>query len=222
MHESEGVIKYQLHFETAELPSFVFLAEINAWRTIFLKLALIGQDDDRYEGLGFGNISRRIAPGSPEFIITGTQTGHLQSLESGDYARVTEAHAETNTLFAQGETKPSSEALTHAGLYQLHPGINAVIHVHSPDIWRNTQALHLPHTPPHIAYGTPEMADAVARLYVCENWQKTGFFSLLGHEDGVIAFGSTLAEAATQMIEVLARALSIAEKPLALEGERLG
>ena len=208
MHESEGVIKYRLHFNKSELPIYPFLNEINAWRRIFLNLALIGQDDRRYQGLGFGNISRRIAPGRPEFIITGTQTGHLDFLAKNDFARVTQAIAANNTLYAEGETKPSSEALTHASLYGLARDINAVIHVHSPDIWRNTQALGLACTEADVAYGTPEMAAAVTRVFQRQTWGQAGLFCLLGHEDGVVAFGGSLAVAATLIIEALARALA--------------
>ncbi len=55
--------------------------------------ALIGQDPARYDGYDFGNVSQRIgdidAPhGKRSFIISGTQTGHLQELDSRHYTRV--------------------------------------------------------------------------------------------------------------------------------------
>jgi len=75
----EGVIKFHLDFREGPAPAERLLLELNAWRARFLELGLIGQDPERYEGYGFGNLSRRL-PGQGEnaFLISGTQTGHLE------------------------------------------------------------------------------------------------------------------------------------------------
>ena len=86
---NEGVIKFHLDFRAGPAPEESLLLKLNAWRTSFLELGLIGQDPERYEGYGFGNLSRRL-PGQREnaFLISGTQTGHLNALQANHYATV--------------------------------------------------------------------------------------------------------------------------------------
>ena len=204
--EQEGVIKYQLHHaQQALIPSPLFL-EINAWRHIFCQLNMMGQDQARYDGYGFGNISHRYQATSSAFLITGTQTGHLNPLKPENYALVTSVHLAQNQIYSQGHCQPSSEALTHASVYAQDKTIQAVIHVHCPQIWRQTQALSLPNTSKSILYGTPEMAQAVTHLF---NDLQGNIFTMLGHEDGVIAFGKTLAQASDILIRQFANALKI-------------
>ncbi len=207
MSSQEGVIKYQLEHSFAPLPSTLSIHEINAWRNIMFRLNLIGQQDERYDGYGFGNISQRTTDDS--FIISGTQTGHLEMLEKKHYCLVSHADPEKNHIISTGETKPSSEALTHASVYAQDTHIKAVIHVHCPEIWHKTQLLELPFTPAHIPYGTVEMAKAVSKLFETQIIHQYAVFSLLGHEDGIVACGQSLSQAADILIQKLALALSI-------------
>lgn len=213
MSDREGVIKYRLEHQLADLPVDFGFAELNAWRSIMHRLGLIGRVPDRYDGLGFGNISRRLVPGRDEFIISGTQTGHLPRLEAWQFVWVVEAVPEQNRLCSRGACQPSSEALTHAGVYRECPVAQAVIHVHSPEIWRQTAALALPHTGADIPYGTPRMAEAVADLFAKGDLQALPLFTMLGHLDGVVAFGTSLADAACQLLCQLSRAIAIEQCP---------
>jgi L-ribulose-5-phosphate 4-epimerase len=203
MSEQEGVIKYQLNHHYAPLTSDISVTEVNVWRDILYKLNLIGQDEQRYGGLGFGNISQKLPTETLQFVISGTQTGHLAQLSRHDYCLVTRAFPQDNRIDSTGECQPSSEALTHASVYLQDAFVQAVIHVHSPAIWKNTHALQLAHTPEDVAYGTPAMANAVAQLVKTQSWQHAALFTMLGHEDGVIAFGTSLTEAADILIKQL-------------------
>jgi L-ribulose-5-phosphate 4-epimerase len=176
---------------------------------VMAKLNLIGQNPHRYNGYGFGNISQRLTTPDLQFMISGTQTGHLNVLKRQDYCLITQASPQVNTIISTGETKPSSEALTHASVYLQNPQIQAVIHVHCPEIWQHTQALSLAHTAVNVAYGTPEMANAVTQLFKSEGWRETAVFSMLGHEDGVIAFGDSLSQAGCALITQLSRAVAM-------------
>lgn len=207
MSEQEGVIKYQLNHDNAPLAASISLAEINAWRSILYKLNLIGQDDHRYGGLGFGNISQRVSTSPSLFVISGTQTGHLEQLTRHDYCLVTAAIPEQNSITSTGECRPSSEALTHASVYAQDDTVQSVIHVHSPVIWHKTHALQLAYTTADIAYGTPAMAEAVAELINAQQWQHAAVFSMLGHEDGIVAFGTSLSQTAQMLINLLALAI---------------
>jgi ribulose-5-phosphate 4-epimerase/fuculose-1-phosphate aldolase len=209
MNETEGVIKYQLHHTDMPLANDIDTTGLNAWRTVMFKLNLIGQNPHRYNGYGFGNISQRLSTSDLQFIISGTQTGHLSVLSRHDYCQVRQASPQTNEIVSCGECKPSSEALTHASVYLQNPQIQAVIHVHCPEIWQHTHDLNLAHTAADIAYGTPEMAEAVTELFKSAHWQQTTVFTMLGHEDGVVAFGNSLKQAGCALITQLALALEI-------------
>ncbi len=209
MLDSEGVIKYQLTHTQRRIEADFSITELNAWRKLLFKLGLIGQDADRYGGLGFGNISQRVAKASQQFIITGSQTGMLSTITPEQMTLVLASDIYQNSLTSIGLYQPSSESLTHASLYKLDDNIQAVIHVHSPSIWRHTHKLGLPNIDAEIPYGTVEMANEVARLYQSGCLQKTMLFSMLGHEDGVVAFGNTLEFAALKLIQYLALSLQL-------------
>src|SRR5690606_25513903 len=106
-----------------------------------------------------------------------------------------------------GETKPSSEAMTHGQLYQIDSSINFVIHAHCPQIWQQASTLLLPQTRAEVAYGTVAMAEEVARLFRETDVLQQGTFTMAGHEDGVVTFVSTAAQAADRLIAVYVCAL---------------
>ncbi|MGR8941934.1 MAG: class II aldolase/adducin family protein [Gammaproteobacteria bacterium] len=208
MIEQEGVIKYRLdyHFTPAEaVPGF---AQLNAWRSLLWRLGMIGQDDARYSGLGYGNLSLRLQEDS--FLITGTQTGHLPHLTADHYAYVREARPEENYLQAEGPLPPSSEALTHAAIYRAAPTVRCVAHGHSPEIWQHAGALDLPCVAADIAYGTPAMAKAVSSI--AELNPEQGVIVMLGHRDGLLTYGSTPEQACWLIARCLARAFSQADQ----------
>ncbi len=202
MQETEGVIKYHLdHRQTAANPDWP-LTTMNSWRCLLYKLELIGQTPKRYMGYGYGNISQRFT--DEQFIISGTQTGGISKLLAQHYCLIEKVDLAHNQVDSSGPCQPSSEALTHASVYAQSKTINCVIHAHSPEIWQATQALQLPHTTPNIAYGTPEMAEAVSQLFQSKQLKKTSIFTMLGHEDGVVAFGHDFAQTACALINILA------------------
>lgn len=205
---NEGVIKFHLDFLAGPAPEECLLLELNAWRTRFLELGLIGQDPERYEGYGFGNLSRRL-PGQRgnAFLISGTQTGHLVALQANHYATVLQCNPTKNRLQATGQIKPSSEALSHGILYQVNPDIHWVMHLHSPDIFNNCKRLHLPCTDPSAAYGTPEMASAIEALAKERQACHSSLLVMGGHQDGILAYGSDADATGALVIRTLNRAL---------------
>jgi len=207
--EQEGVIKYRLAFqaETLSLEPFL-LSQLNTSRSILKQLHLIGQEAHRYEGFGYGNISIRSSENCSEFLISGTQTGVHEILSVTDIAYVTEIDTKQNTLCAKGGTEPSSEAMTHGVLYQLSSNINAVVHVHSPEIWSCSDDLKLAHTAQDIPYGTPEMATAVTRLAssLIALQGLPFIFVMKGHEDGVVVAGKTLEQCTGLLLELQSKA----------------
>lgn len=208
MHAREGVIKFALDFRAGPAPAPEMLAELEAWRRVFRRLGLLGQDPRRYDGLGFGNLSRRAGTGraTDAFIISGTQTGHLERLAAEQYVTVLNCDPAQNRVTASGPVRPSSEALSHGILYQADPRIDWVMHLHSPEIFAARQELHLPVTDPAAAYGSPQMAAEIARLRAFAGWP--GLLVMGGHEDGILAFGAQAEETGTLVVKTLAAALA--------------
>ena len=205
--EEEGVIKFNLQFSTAEACA-IDLAELNKWRSILWQHKLIGQDPSRYAGYGFGNVSQCIGPvDTPRckrsFVISGTQTGELETLDNSHYAIVSAWDTGRNQVIASGPVKPSSESLTHAMIYDLDDALRVVLHVHSPDIWDAAAARGIPITDAKVEYGTPAMAEEVRRLFHETDVLQTGIFTMGGHEDGVVSFGPTAEYAGNILLQAL-------------------
>ncbi len=205
MTSREGVVQFNLTFLPADPLPAAMIGSLNAWRQILYKLGLIGQDPHRYGGLGFGNVSIRVASGNAtSFIISGTQTGGMDRLFPEHYTLVTDFDPAANSVVAEGVVRPSSEALTHGSLYRLDSRIGAVIHVHSPEIWTQADAVGLPVTRRNVHYGTPEMADEVCRLFQNTPVGELKIFAMGGHEDGIVAFGNSMEQAGLTLVRYLA------------------
>lgn len=203
----EGVIKFQIDFLEAASPPGSLLLELNAWRHIFKQLGLLGQDPQRYDGYGYGNLSRRLPQQGDAFVISGTQTGELSFLQPQHYATVGDCDPYRNYVSASGQIKPSSEALSHGILYQCRRDICWVMHLHSPEIFDRRASLNLPCTNPTAAYGTPEMAAAIRQIAEADCDSDAGLLVMAGHEDGILAYGRTAAASGTLVVKTLALAL---------------
>ncbi len=199
---NEGVIKYACNHTYRSLTPGEQAAypDLSRWRKVFRQRQLLGSDPSRYDGLGYGNLSARLP--NATFIITGSQTAIEECFERDGLALVTCVDLPANALTSFGETRPSSEALTHAALYAADPSIWFVFHAHCPLIWHRQQQLHLAATDESTSYGTLAMAREVSALYAMNSrLRETKILVMKGHEDGVITFGRTAEEAGEAMCE---------------------
>lgn len=213
MPQAEGVIQFHLDYTPSAPLAAPELQALDGWRAVLKRLGLVGQDPARYAGVGFGNLSMRLAPddapaGRRRFIITGSQTGRLDKLDARHYAEVTAYDIGANRVTAQGPVAPSSESMTHGMLYDLDVAIRCVMHVHSPEIWRYAAALGLPCTAAAAGYGTPAMAAEVGRLYINTGLAARRVLVMGGHQDGVVSFGRDTEATAAALLATLAQALS--------------
>ena len=209
----EGTIRFAYNLTAPSgdlLPADAFAA-LAAWRSMLRDLRILGQDAGRYGGFGFGNISVR-APDAPSIVITASQTSGEASFDVRCLTRLDAVNFERFWVEAVGDQPPSSEALTHAMIYASDPRIRAVLHVHSPAIWRHANTLALPCTDAETAYGTPAMVGAVQELLTSHQTRPLVFVTL-GHEDGVFACGADLQHAGTRLLAVLARARQLELSP---------
>lgn len=210
----EGVIKFRAEHERRPLePRRVgeLACRLIAWREIMALTGLVGRDPARYEGAAYGNVSGRLGPpsaalGRRAFLITGTQTSGKRCIGLGDFAVVERYDDARNRVRSHGPVEPSSESMTHGAIYDLGPHIRCVLHAHSPVLWRRAAALKLPTTAAHVAYGTPEMAREVRRLYLETVLPERPILAMGGHEDGIVVFGRSPDEAGQVLLTWLARA----------------
>jgi len=207
MNHQEGVIRFDLDFRVGPPPGAEMLLELEGWRTIFRRLGLLGCDPARYDGLGFGNLSRRAIVGlADSFIISGTQTGRLERLDPEHYVTVLSCDPARNRVVASGPVQPSSEALSHGILYQTDPTVTWVMHLHSPEIFAAGKRLGLPTTAPDAIYGSPRLAAEIGRL--APSVGRPGLLVMGGHQDGILVFGSQADTTALLAVATLARALA--------------
>jgi ribulose-5-phosphate 4-epimerase/fuculose-1-phosphate aldolase len=187
----DGVIKYSLEFIESEPIDFELCREIESVREILYDMNLIGVYSD---GIGFGNISQIADSETRQFVITGTQTGDKARLEAKDYSLVTNIDIDTFKTIATGGTKPSSESVTHACIYELDSNIGAVIHIHSEPLWNFMLKGEYLATS-DVEYGTIEMVRDVQKLYSKIDPLTNPLFVMKGHFEGIVAFGRTLKDA---------------------------
>ncbi len=192
----EGYIKYQSHWSPGPAPDPAAARLLEKWRRPLFAAGLVGHYDEL--DIGFGNLSTR--SGEPgQFLITGTQTGHIERTTTEHYSLVTAFKINRNEVFCAGPAQASSEAMTHAAIYELAPSINAIVHVHSKSLW--DQYLHvLPTTDSAVTYGTPEMAEEFGRLYRESAFGSDGIAVMGGHDEGLICVGASLEQATTKIL----------------------
>ena len=197
----EGYIKFQLHWKEGQAPSHPELDQLISWRNRLFQLGLIGWYEDLR--VAFGNVSLRT--GNEGFIVSGTQTGHIERAEPEQFCVVEQSLLESNTVHCVGPVKASSESMTHAALYSCDPAIQVIFHVHHRAAW--DRLLHqIPTTRP-VPYGTPAMAKEVQRLYRESNLKEVKSLAMAGHEEGLITFGANADEAGEKLVELLAQEL---------------
>ena len=149
--------------------------------------------------VGYGNISERYK--NQLFVISGTQTGHIYPITPFEFTLVTAVDFKNNSLACSGPISASSESLTHAAIYHTLPEINAVIHVHHKKIWK--YLLSNGCSTEDIPYGTPEMAFELMRIVQTPAAIQQPLIAMKGHEDGVIAYGTSLSEASNNLLACL-------------------
>ena len=84
--------------------------------------------------------------------------------------------------------------MTHAAIYESDRSTSAVIHCHESALWR-TLLDRVPTTSKSVAYGTPEMAYEITRLFKGTDLRSRKILVMTGHEGGIATFGKSLEDA---------------------------
>ena len=190
MSGEDGYIKFHADWEKGEAPDASFLADMIAVRSKLFRLGWIGVYPD---GVGFGNISKRLDP-QGRFAISGTATGHLEALSPAHFSLVTEADLAANRVSCAGPVLASSESMSHAAVYKSCPEAGGVIHIHDRKLWEQW-IRRAPTTPVSATYGTPEMAFSIMDILADPALRAWKFLVMAGHPEGCISFGKDVWEA---------------------------
>jgi len=161
-------------------------AELDDARTHLHQLGLVGAHPN---GIGFGNVSIRLE--GNEFLISGTATGAPPVLGLEGYCRIESFDLKQNHVVSTGPVPPSSESMTHGAVYLSNQRVNCVIHIHSRVIFDGMARDNYPSTPEDAAFGTPEIAAAIENC-IHESDKDEGRIVMLGHDEGVIAYGPSV------------------------------
>lgn len=196
----EGTIKYDSDWTPGPAPDTEATRLLEEWRRPLYQAGLIGHYKEL--GIGFGNLSVR-TPAPRQFIISGTQTGHIAKTCGDHYSLVTDYDIAGNRVSSSGPVRASSESLTHAAIYELDDALNAVVHVHNHWLWQELRD-QLPTTAADVPYGTPEMAQEFLRLYRDTELSSRGIAVMAGHDDGLISIGRSVQEAADRILSLVA------------------
>ncbi len=200
----DGVIKYdRSQYKVSPSLNADEYRALEKWREKLHHLKLIGEYLP--EKIGYGNLSQKAdyqefhETKKVQFLITGTQTGSHQQLDGSNYTRVLDSDFDRWAVNVLGPVEASSEALTHASIYQANEKINCVFHIHDNIIWEAMIENSYTSTPADIPYGTKAMADSVKS---CVGSSKQGLIVMKGHQDGVISYAPTLDQAGSLLLGV--------------------
>ncbi len=182
----EGYVKYKAHRTEGTVPEVSWFRDLNMVRTTLWNMRLIGVYPN---GIGYGNISHRHE--GDQFLISGTATGEKMVLHTNQYALVDSFDLAKNSVEVIGMVDASSESMSHGAIYRVSPGTNVVIHIHSRHLFDYMLKYDYLKTPEDIAFGTPELAEAIAEV-VRGRGESNGIFVTAGHDEGIIAYGETL------------------------------
>jgi ribulose-5-phosphate 4-epimerase/fuculose-1-phosphate aldolase len=194
----EGYIKFDSVWQTSAPLDNHEIDDLIKWRRPLYAAGLIGHYSA--VNIGYGNLSQRTDVAG-QFVISGTQTGHLADLGNEHFALVTAYDIKRNIVHCTGATEASSESMTHAAIYELDAKIRAVVHVHSDELWLALKG-SLPTTDDSVEYGTPQMAQEFYRLFSKTDFPDIGLAVMAGHDAGLISIGSCVQEAAARVLSL--------------------
>ena len=195
----EGVVKFNCHWsQSGPVISDEQYEMINYWREVLFNMDLIGAYEN---GVGFGNISMRIGTGN-QFVITASATGEIPELEPGHYVKVNSFNIDDNAVQCIGPLKASSESLTHAAIYLSDRDINAVVHVHSIELW-NELIYNVPTTNPSMDYGTIGLAKDILKIFKESEVFEKRIIVMAGDRAGILTFGQDIDEAVGVLMQYL-------------------
>lgn len=90
----------------------------------------------------------------------------------------------------------------HSAIYLADPGANAVIHVHSIELWKEL-IYKVPTTDPSMDYGTTGLAKNILKLFEDSDVYEKRIIIMAGDRSGVLTFGNDMDEAVNVLMEYI-------------------
>jgi L-ribulose-5-phosphate 4-epimerase len=184
---------------TAPLPESDWRA-LGEWRQKLASLHVLGVSAS---GVAFGNLSQRRS-GTQRFVTTGTRTAGVPVLDERHFAEVLGFDLDCHALTCRGPVLPSSEALSHAAVYQSDSNLSACLHVHHARLWHALLGRG-PTTSSDGGCGSLKMAHDILRLFAEARDRAPRIIVMAGHADGLLFMGASLDEAGLRLVEELRR-----------------
>jgi L-fuculose-phosphate aldolase len=174
-----SIVKFKVEFLSRDVPADDRVGQLRDWCVRFNESGLTPQLDGT--GPSLGNLSFRLRPNEPAFIITASALSSKQNLAPGDFVTVLRSDPEHRTVYAAGARDPSSESMIHFEIYKRRGDVGAIFHGHDREITAHASLLDVPQTEHERPPGTLELLDEVIKILDRENFlvmKNHGFISL--------------------------------------------
>lgn len=175
----KSIVKFNVEFFSESFAYDERIEELSEWCFRFNENGLTPSFNGT--GRSLGNLSFRIAPDRPCFIITGSTLDSKDQLEHYDFVKVLDAASERMLVRAEGKRDPSSESIMHYKIYKSRKDVGAVFHGHDREITAGAELLRVPETSREELPGTVELMRQVMRILGNNNFivmKNHGFLSL--------------------------------------------
>ena len=174
-----SIVKFKVEFVAPDVPGDERVEQLRQWCLRFNELELTPQIAG--QGRTQGNLSFRLRPGEPAFVVTASTLSTKETLAPGDFVTVLRSDLEQKTVYAAGTRDPSSESMMHFEIYRRRADVGAVFHGHDRQITDSAALLGLPVTTREEPSGTLELIEEVMKILDRGNFlvmQNHGFLSL--------------------------------------------
>ncbi len=185
------VTKFKTSFVSEEIPDDKGIKDLKNWCNQFLKRKLIKLDNNSL-GLSFRT--------EDESIITGNKL--KDSLSNDCFVRMSNYDVYNNSLFVEGISEPSAEAVMHYLIYNTRFEVNAIFCGKDDSIIKHAKQLKIVETEEEIPPGTIELANEVLSVLGNNNF-------IVIKNYGFISLGKTMKEAGELALKIHKKAASL-------------
>lgn len=188
-----SVVKFRVEFVSRETLVDERLRLLAEWCVRFDKSGLTPQREGTCRALG--NLSFRLLPDSPAFMITASALSSKNGLAPDDFVTVLRSDPQRKIVTAIGAKDPSSESMMHYEIYERRSDVGAIFHGHDQEIVQGAAAAGLPVTAREEPAGSPELLnEVVKRLY-------DGCFIVMKNH-GFLSLGETMDDAGSLALRI--------------------
>jgi L-fuculose-phosphate aldolase len=188
-----SIVKFRVEFVSHDVSDDERVDHLRDWCVRFDHSGLTPP----FEGVGrsLGNLSFRLRPNEPDFVITASTLMSKQDLTPGDFVTVFRCDLPHRTVYAAGRRDPSSESLMHFEIYKRRPDVGAIFHGHDQQITAHAALLDVPETAEFRPPGTPDLLAQVMAIL-----DDKPFLVMKKH--GFLSLGRSMDEAGNQAFEI--------------------